>query len=191
MKAGCHLNACFSASRCVCFSFDEAKLAISGPDAVRIYDMNTKDYLFPLATSISTITALHMFNSLIIGGSWDGYINIYSMENGTCLINASLSSLSLRVCLCACHPETDAHPLCVALSGAAVRTLTGHHNPVYCLDRHKDVICSGSSDRTIKVWNPETQSVRPAITLWLTCDAHQRQSTSRNGRRCERHSFRP
>jgi WD40 repeat protein len=40
---------------------------------------------------------------------------------------------------------------------AAVGALRGHRMAVLCLAVHKDVVCSGSADKTIRVWRQETE----------------------------------
>ncbi len=53
-----------------------------------------------------------------------------------------------------------------------LRSYYGHGGPVWCLDEHQDVLCSGSYDCTIKLWDLE--SGRCQTTLrghdgWVSC----------------------
>jgi len=53
------------------------------------------------------------------------------------------------------------------LSGKCLRTLSGHSRSVCALDAVGNVIVSGSSDKTVKIWNMDTGE------CVLTLEGHQ------------------
>ena len=57
-------------------------------------------------------------------------------------------------------------------SGTQIATLRGHTDVVHCLIVHKNILYSGSYDKTIRAWNLDTNECITALqghTSYVTC----------------------
>nr|CAG4717718.1 unnamed protein product [Naegleria fowleri] len=52
---------------------------------------------------------------------------------------------------------------------SCLQTMFSHSKPVTCLAFHFDLIISGSSDMTVKIWKPDKERKKLNLVPWFTC----------------------
>jgi WD40 repeat protein len=149
-----------SSSQCVTFRFNEKQLVISGNDAVRVYDVNSKEFLFALPSTFSIVTCVMFNQQRIVAGSWDGYVKVYATTNGG-LLQTMVGHHNPVYCI-STHENavvSGSSDKSVKLwdldSTACVTTLRGHGKTVNTLQLNKqaELVVSGGRDNLIKVWD--------------------------------------
>ena len=99
---------------------------------IRIYSRRTFAHLHTLVGHTGPVNALGLSGNQLVSVSGDGTLMVWSLP--------SPSSISSTVVL---SDEGPCH----------LRTLTGHTRGLACVDFHGDIIVSGSSDMSIKIWS--------------------------------------
>lgn len=59
-------------------------------------------------------------------------------------------------------------------NGVIARTFSGHRNEVRCVHSNSTVVCTGSFDRTVKLWNKWGKLDKDSATCLRTVDLHDR-----------------
>ena len=94
------------------------------------------------------ITCLQFCNNRVVSGSDDNTLKVWSATTGKVRFVFIIVYGSI---LCSIHIIS-----CVLCSLQCLRTLVGHTGGVWSSQMQGNVIVSGSTDRTLKVWNAES-----------------------------------
>ncbi|CAJ0907106.1 12057_t:CDS:2 [Entrophospora sp. SA101] len=104
------------------------------------------------------ITCLQLKKDILITGSYDATVRIWSIETGETLSvlsghTSSVKALQFDDSMLATASLDCTIKLWNYKKGTCIRTLRGHTDSVISLHFIKGVLASGSADKTIKVWN--------------------------------------
>ncbi|XP_078726788.1 uncharacterized protein LOC144943292 isoform X2 [Lampetra fluviatilis] len=138
--------------------YDGARLLSASADrTVRVWAVKGGRCLHILRGHEDEIQALHQCGLLALSASWDCSLRLWDTERGVC--QAILRGHSEAVYCCqfdvARVVSGGGDGLVVVwstVSGERLATCTGHTEE-YCIAYNENVICSGSADSSVRVWN--------------------------------------
>ncbi|XP_043929670.1 F-box/WD repeat-containing protein 7-like [Protopterus annectens] len=137
-------------------------LSASADRTLRVWTLELGCCKHVLTGHEDDIQLLTMQDTLAVSTSWDRYIRMWDLETGNCI--KSLSSQNQVVHCC----QFDSRFLIFGGSEGLVVIIEtgkepddvngmhrceGHSSDVYCLVFNEKIVCSGSADSTIRVWD--------------------------------------
>jgi hypothetical protein len=168
---------------CVAFSPDGTLLASGSYDhTVKLWDVQTGELKRTLAGHDSTVGAVAFApdGQTLVSGGWDDTVRLWDVDSGRLktTIKTSNSVFAVAVSpdgkLLASGGRSNEHPennleLWEMPTGKPRGLLKGHTNAVFSLAFWANgpvgmVLASGSSDQTVKLWDPQTGTVQRTLT---------------------------
>ncbi len=141
--------------RATCVRYNGNKLITCEDLFIREWDLKTLELVDSFAC-ISPTIFLGIHGDRLIVSSKDA-VRVYDSHSKEFLFSLP-EDFSFVTCLkfdhrrIVCGAWDGYIKIHAAPNGALLKTLVGHHNPIYCLDTSTGAIATGSSDKTVKLW---------------------------------------
>ena len=161
-------------NKCHYFNMRYNRIAVSGDDAVRVYDKESKSFLYEVEGLLSQAHRTEIIENYLVLGFWDGDINVHNLQNGA-FIN-KISGHNKPVHALSCHLGDGFISRSMVASGSSdksvkvfdmfkttkedqfVAHLRGHSMTINAIQFTSGgrQLLSASKDTTIKLWDLET-----------------------------------
>jgi len=137
-------------------------IAISGSDSVRVYDRAHTNMLYQITGMYSFVHRMKIHNGLLLGGSWDGFVKVFNLSDGSLLStfsghNNPIYSLDIdkETRLIVTGSSDRSIKLWNVSENSLLATMRGHSKMINSvrLSPCGSRIFSGSKDCTIRVWD--------------------------------------